>query len=268
MPNLRDRLYNSDAVILRRSNFGEADRLLTVFTADRGKLRLVAKGVRKTKSRKAGHVELFMHTSLQIAKGRTLDLITQADTVESFRALHEDLDKLSQAYYLAELIDQFTEETDASFPIFELILLTLARLNDGSLAEQFLALRYFELKLLHLTGYQPQLFFCVMSQAEIKPEDNFFSLSAGGVVAPTHAENSPNTVPLALNTLKVLRFLQTRPWADVAALQLTPTTAHDVERILLSYITYLLERNLKSISFLRKLRQQLPRHPAETASLN
>ena len=119
-----ERLYNTDAIILRRSDFGEADRLLTVYTPHRGKLRLVAKGVRKTKSKKAGHVELFTHAALQVATGRNLDIVTQADTVQAYRALREDLDKISHAYYLVELVDRFTEEHDPSYPIFELLALT------------------------------------------------------------------------------------------------------------------------------------------------
>jgi len=250
-----ERLYNTDAIILRRSDFGEADRLLTVFTPRRGKLRLLAKGARKTKSRKAGHIELFTHTTLQAAAGRTWDIVTQADTVEAYRTLREDLDSISQAYYIAELLDKFTEEHDPAYPVFELLALTLARLNDGDANQQYLALRFFELHLLSLTGFQPQLHFCVACNEPVKEGENYFNIADGGVLCPNCGESRPQAEPLSIGALKVLRFLQTRPWEQVANLQLTAATQREVEKLLLRYITFTLERSLKSVDFLRKLRK-------------
>jgi DNA repair protein RecO (recombination protein O) len=252
----KSRLFNVDAVILRRSDYGEADRILTVFTTDRGKVKLIAKGARKTQSRKAGHVELFMHTALQVAEGRTWGIVTQAEIVEAFRLLREDLDKISQAYYLAELIDKFTEEHDPSFPLFELTLLTLARLSDGEGHVPFLAMRYFELHLLRLTGYQPQLHFCLGCNQPLQAEDNYFHAADGGTYCPTCGETRAHARLLPVGALKVLRFLQTRPWDEAAKLQLTPATRHHLETTLLNYITLLLEKRLKSVDFVRRLRQQ------------
>src|SRR5262245_22336536 len=234
-----ERLYRTDALILRRADFGEADRLLTVYTPARGKLRLLAKGVRKITSRKAGHVELFMLTNMLVAQGRTWDIISQAEIVESYRDLREDLDKTSHAYYLAELIDRFTEEHDPNAPLFELLALTLAHLNY--LADSFMVLRYFEMHLLSLTGFQPQLHFCVACQEALQPVDNnYFHLVDGGVLCPTHGESRPNAEIIPLAVLKVLRFLQTEPWEKVVKLQLTPNTRQRVETLLLDYITFLL----------------------------
>lgn len=248
-----ERLYRTDAIILRRSDFGEADRLLTVFTPDRGKLRLLAKGVRKITSRKAGHVELFMLTDMLVARGRTWDIISQAEVVEAYRNLREDLDKTSQAYYLAELVDRFTEEHDANRPLFELLALTLAHLSHVD--DPFIALRYFEVHLLSLTGFQPQLHFCLACEEAIQPvEDNYFHFVDGGLLCPKHGQMRPNAEPIPLPVLKVLRFLQTESWERVAGLQLTPTTRQQVERLLLGYITFLLERQLKSVDFIKKLR--------------
>jgi DNA repair protein RecO (recombination protein O) len=253
--NTKDRLYRTDALILRRSDFGEADRILTVFTPERGKVRLLAKGVRKTTSRKAGHVELFMLTNMLVARGRTWDIISQAEIVESYRALREDLDKTSQAYYLAELVERFTEEHDANLPLFELLALTLAHL--GHIDEPFLLLRYFELHLLSLTGFQPQLHFCVACQEALEPvEDNYFHVVDGGVLCPRHGQTRPNAEIIPLPVLKVLRFLQTEPWERAGQLQLTPTTQQQVEALLLGYITFLLERQLKSVDFIQRLRRE------------
>ena len=251
---MTDRLYRTDAIILRRSDFGEADRLLTVFTPERGKLRLLAKGVRKTTSRKAGHVELFMLTDMLIAQGRTWDIISQAEIVEPYRDLRDDLDKTSYAYYLAELVDRFTEEHDANAPLFELLAVTLAHLSHTD--DAFIVLRYFELHLLSLTGFQPQLHFCVTCNKALEPVENYFHFADGGVLCPEHGQVRPQAEPIALPVLKVLRFLQTEPWEKVSRLQLTPTTRQQVEMLLLGYITFLLERRLKSVDFLKKLRRE------------
>ena len=250
-----ERLYRTDAIILRRSDFGEADRLLTVFTPERGKSRLMAKGVRKTTSRKAGHVELFMLTDMLVARGRTWDIISQAEVVEAYRALREDLDKTSHAYYLAELTDRFTEEHDPNRPLYELLALTLARLSHVD--DPYATLRFFEVRLLGLTGYQPQLHFCVTCEEAIEPvENNYFHFVDGGVLCPKHGPARPNAELIPLPVLKVLRYLQTESWERAAKLQLTPTTRQQVESLLLGYITFLLERQLKSVDFLRRLRRE------------
>ncbi len=249
-----ERLYRTDSIILRRADFGEADRLITVFTPERGKLRLLAKGVRKTNSRKAGHVELFMLTDMLVAQGRTWDIISQAEVVESYRGLREDLDKTSHGYYLAELLDRFTEEHDPNGPLFELLAVTLARLSHG--LDPFLALRYFELHLLSLTGFQPQLYFCLACNEALEPVDNYFHFADGGALCPEHGQMRPQAELLPLGVLKVLRFLQSEPWEKVAKLQLTPATRQQVESLLLGYITFLLERQLKSVDFIRRLRRE------------
>jgi DNA repair protein RecO (recombination protein O) len=251
---MSERLYRTDAIILRRSDFGEADRLLTVFTPERGKLRLLAKGVRKTTSRKAGHVELFMLTDMLIAQGRTWDIISQAEIVEPYRDLREDLDKTSHAYYLAELVDRFTEEHDTNAPLFELLAITLAHLSHTD--DPFIALRYFELHLLSLTGFQPQLHFCVACNEALEPVENYFHFADGGALCPEHGRVRPHAEPIPLPVLKVLRFLQTEPWEKVSRLQLTPTTRQQVETLLLGYITFLLERRLKSVDFLQRLQRE------------
>ena len=250
-----ERLYNTNAIILRRRDFGEADRLLTVFTPQRGKLRLLAKGARKTKSRKAGHIELFTHAALQVARGRNLDILTQADTIEAYRSLREDLDKISHAYYVVELVDRFTEEEDPAQPLFQLLADTLSRLNAADARQQYLVLRFFELHLLGLSGFQPQLHFCVSCNRPIKEEANAFSVNDGGLLCPACSQTHPQAKSLSIGALKILRFLQTRPWEQIASLQLSPAAQQEVETLLLAYITFTLERNLKSAAFLNRLRQ-------------
>ena len=250
----RERLFRTDGLILHRTDFGEADRLLTVFTPNFGRLRLLAKGARKPTSRKAGHVEPFTYVHLQVARGRNLDIVSQVETLETFRVLREDLERTSQAYYLAELINRFIEEGDENRPLFDLALSTLARICEAR--DRMLTLRFFELRCLGLVGYQPQLHFCVECQTQLEPVTNFFYPPSGGVLCPRHGEAVRGAEPLALPTFKVLRFMQTHPWDEVESLRIKPETHLDLEAILQRYIIYLLERRLKSVEFFHRLRHE------------
>jgi DNA repair protein RecO (recombination protein O) len=251
----RERVYRTEAIVLRRTDFGEADRLLTVFTPERGKLRLIAKGARKPTSRKSGHLELFSHTKFLVAVGRNLDIITQAETLEPFVALREDLLRTTYAYYVAELADAFTAERDESPPLFDLLTdafgwLCIAR-------DLALAARYYELHLLGLVGFQPQLFVCLGCKERLKPEVNYLSASDGGVFCRKCGHDRVGTTELSINALKVLRFLQTREWEVCRLLRLSAGTHVEVERTMNQYITYHLERKLKSVDFIYRLRRQM-----------
>jgi DNA repair protein RecO (recombination protein O) len=258
----RERVYRTQAIVLRRADFGEADRLLTVYTPDRGKLRVIAKGVRKPTSRKSGHVELFSHGEFLVAVGRDLDIVTQAETLEPFVGLRTDLLRTTYAYYVAELADAFTADRDENRPLFDLIRDALGWLSDLGIGEGMLPdylpllARYYELHLLGLVGYQPQLFVCVGCQERLEPQVNYMGLAEGGVLCPKCGQDRPGTTALSLNALKVLRFLQTRDWETCRLLRLSPASQAETERIMGDYITYYLERKLKSVDFLRRLRQQ------------
>jgi DNA repair protein RecO (recombination protein O) len=253
MPD-RERIYRSEAVVLRHSDFGEADRLLTVYTPHLGKLRLLAKGVRKPTSRKAGHLESFTRTQMLVARGRNLDIITQAQMIEPYRGLRQDLWRMSHAYYVGELVDRFSEEQNENQPLYRLLCDVLGWICESpNLA---MTMRYFELHLLDLAGYRLQLFQCVICHAPIEPVANFFSIEEGGVLCPRCGEGRRGARPLALGPLKVLRYLQTHEYDECVRLQLHRETAAEVEDVLQKYLVYLLERGLKSVEFLDILRTQ------------
>ncbi len=262
---MRDRLYRVEAIILKRMDFGEADRLLTLLTPNLGKVRAVAKGARKPSSRKSGHVELFSHSTLLLAKGRELDIITQAETVEAFISLRGNLERLGYAYYLGELVDRFSEEGNENTALFDLLLHALRWLQDESIPADLLA-RFFELRLLQNVGYRPQLFHCVNCGVPIEPMENLFSAEAGGIVDPICRETQRDKIaqlgwdlrPISLNALKVLRFLQTREFETVRSLKLNPVVLTEVESLMHHYISHHLERKLKSVDFLYQLKRDDP----------
>lgn len=250
---------------MRRRDLGEADRLLTIYTPNRGKLRVVAKGVRRPLSRKAGHLEPLTRAQLMLARGRELDIITQADAVELYPSLRDDLVRLGQASYAVEILDRFTVEEGDSYRLYDLLVNTLDRLASGD--EASVALRHFELRMLDLVGYRPELFRCLSCGAEIRPQDQFFSLALGGVLCPACGRTEKDTNPISLAALKVLRYYQRNSYSVVAAAKIRAKVHSELNAIMENYLAYLLERRLNSPAFLRRVRELAQRaYKPETTS--
>jgi DNA repair protein RecO (recombination protein O) len=257
------RVYASEAIVLRRTDFGEADRILTLFTPAYGKVRAIAKGARRTTSRLAGHLEPFTRTQLLLATGRELDIITQAEARERLDALRDDLWHATGAWYVAELVDRFLEDADPHPRLYRLFTHTLQLLNaqagaassaDGQQqtdeqTRSWLALRYFELHLLDELGYRPALHTCAGCDTPLRPEENGYSAELGGALCPTCSRYAQRRV--SLNALKVLRLLQTTEWDAVPRLRLPASLQGEIEGILQGTLRFHLDRDLKSWSFLR-----------------
>ncbi len=289
----RARTFTSDAIVLRRMDFGEADRILTVLTPYHGKLRLLAKGVRRPGSRMAGHLELFVHARVQVARGRSLDLMNQAVTLEAHRAVREDMTKAAHAFYLAELVDGFLEEGDHHPSLFSLLLEALDGLEEGtadegqgpeargqgsgtapttpptaggvvreegrssvlSLQSSNLPLldRQFELHLLAAVGFRPQLTECVSCRAELKPETNGYSVKLGGVLCPDCFAGQPATKGIRPDVLKLLRYLQRTSSVGRITLAVPEWVLREAEQVLREQLEFALERRLRAADFLRQV---------------
>jgi len=257
----RERTYRTEAIVLRRKDIGEADRILTLLTPERGKVRVVAKGIRKPRSRKAGHLELFTRTNLLIATGRDLGIVTQAQAVNVHRPLREDLLRHAYASYAVELMDRFTPEQQESPELYHLLAAMLGWLSAE--VDVAVAARYYELRLLALAGYQPELRRCVIGGETIVAEDQFFSVVQGGVVCARCGQSAagsdrrlPGLTPISIEALKYLRYFQAQPFSKVAGLTLSAGVLGEMEFILQRYLTYLLERQLKSVEFLKLIRRE------------
>jgi len=254
----RTRLYNTEAVVVRKSDLGEADSIVVLYTPHLGKLRAVAKGARRPKSRIGGHVELLVHSQMLLVRTKSLDIISQSQTIDSFLALRDDLWRTSSAIYVAELIDRFTAEEQENYPLFRLFIDTLHQLCRSRHGD--IVLRYFELHLLKHLGYQPELQQCLVCRTPITPGTNYFTPTGGGVVCP-HCTSQEVIYPLSVNALKVLRFLQSSDYPEVDRLRTTPELASELERLMQRYIRYLLERDVKSAAWLDRLRNEEIGHP-------
>ena len=253
----RPRNYQTEAIIIKKTKLGEADRILTLYAPDLGKIQAVARGVRRPKSKMAGHLELLTHSKISLARGRNLDIITGAQTIDSFLPLKNNLVLTSYGLYIIELVNQFTPDQSEDEALFKLLLDTLSNLCISNNHE--LLLRYFELKMLEMTGYRPQLQECVSCHQPLSPVVNSFSASMGGMLCPLCAPKQPFSSEVSVNALKVLRFIQDNNYAAVSRLKINSSLARELEALTRHYLRYLLEREVKSVAWLDTLREQLKR---------
>jgi DNA repair protein RecO (recombination protein O) len=243
----------AESIVLRHNDWGEADRLLVVFTREKGKIRAIAKGVRKLTSRKAGHLEPFTHVHLQFSRGRDFWIVTQADTIDAFVHIREDLLLTSYAAYAIELIERFTFEEQENHNLFQLLADTLKRIDAGM--DPFLTIRFLEIKLLDAAGYRPQLFKCVECDKDIQPEDQYFTAERGGVICPRCPREQISNMPISMDALKYIRHLQRSEWRSVQKMTIPAQIQPEMETILQYYVTYLLERKLNSPDFLHLMQR-------------
>jgi len=248
------RSYRVEAIVLRHQDWGEADRILTLYTRQEGKVRAIAKGARKIRSRKAGHLEPFTHVSLQLAKAREMPIITQAETIQGYLDLREDLISITLASYIVELLDKFSYEEGDNVPLFNLLDKTLARLaNPTKFPDRNLVLRYYEMRLLDLVGFRPELTLCVVCGEPIQAEDQFFSAKEGGVVCPSCSHGVEGLRPVRKDVLRYLRHTQRSNFSETARAHPAPEIHQEMENLMTHYLTYVLEQGLNTPKFLRRI---------------
>lgn len=243
--------YRTEAIVLGHIEYGEADQILKLFTQEKGKITAIAKGIRKIRSRKAGHLEPFSHVNIFLARGHSMDIVTQVETVEAFTGLRDDLRRVAMASYVIELLDRFTWEEGQNRGLFRLLAQTLARLSDHPGPE--LVVHYYEIRLLELLGFRPQLFDCIDCGKPIEDQDQYFSPLVGGVVCPGCGRSRTEAWVIDRGVLRYLRHLQRSNWQKVLSVSIPPDIEPKLGDLMERYFSYLLERKLNAPDFLRKV---------------
>lgn len=245
----RTKTYKTQGVVLKHMALGEADRIVTLYTPDRGKVRAVVKGARRTKSRKGGFLQPLSYIRASIAEGRSLDQVAEAETVASYRAVREDLGRMSTGLYLAELVDGFSADGAVNPTEFYLLVDALTALESTESSEQLT--RYFETRLLSVTGFGPELQRCVDCGAELEASDHVFSCADGGLIGPEcRAQSESSLIHASMNAIKVLRYFQRADFAHALDLPLTEQLNGELRRVLRTYITFVLDREPRSAEFM------------------
>lgn len=262
MSGARTRSYNTEAIVLRRRNLGEADSIFTVFSPTEGKFDAVAKGVRKAKSRMRGHLEPLTRSKLHVAQGRSLDVFAQAETIAAFIRIRDDLDRLTLALYCCELVDRFTVDRAPQPAIYDLLRQLLEGLDQDA---PLTVGRYFELQILALTGYELQVGRCAVCGGRLPEADALFSAASGGLVCENCRASAGTGRIVSVRAIKVLRFAATCTLGQFAGLRLDEELEAELRRALGEAIRTVLDRETNSGRYVEALSAPL-RHPATPAA--
>jgi DNA repair protein RecO (recombination protein O) len=240
-------LYKEQGVVLRATKLGEADKIVTVMTQGAGKVRVVAKGVRKTTSRFGARVEPLTHVSLMVYRGRgALDTLSQAEIVSSFRPIREDLGLFAAGEAMVEIVDRISEDHERNVRLF-LLLLAGLRALEARPADPELVAQSFLLKVLSLSGFHPNLLACAVC-GDGAPVA--FSSPQGGAVCGSCGDRDSEPVPV-----QALAFLDALGAADLVAagaMTVDPTLRRTARALLYAFAEYHLERRMKSLPLLSR----------------
>jgi DNA repair protein RecO (recombination protein O) len=236
-------------VVLRKLDYGEADRIYTLLTREHGKVGAIARGVRRSTSRLASALELFSLIDVQLAKGRNLDVVTQVVRLPGPR-IDADVERTAHAGLIAELADRVSEERHPEDGLFELTVMALQDLAVEP--EPRRASAYFIVVALKLLGYAPQLHACASCARPLPEAAAAFSPAAGGFLCGDCGQ--PGMHPVPVPALKVLRVMATGGIELYRRLRLDPSVLGEVELVLEAQLEYHLDRRLKSLRFLRQMR--------------
>jgi DNA repair protein RecO (recombination protein O) len=237
----RGALYRDEAVVLRTYKLGEADRIVVLLTRARGKVRAVAKGVRKTKSKFGSRLEPTSHIAVQLYEGRELDIVTQAETIDQFRAVRADLDRIARASAMLETADQLAQEGEVNPRLYTMLVGALRTL-DGSTSPLVVPAYFW--KVLALEGYRPEVDACVLCGDDETPLVAF-DLESGGLLCRTCRRGtavSPEAVELLQMILggRLNRALVVAP---------SPATS-EIDHLATRAVEHHLERRLRSVTVL------------------
>lgn len=242
--------YKTKGIIIKRVNYKEADKILTIFTANMGKITALAKGVRKTTSKLGGHLELFCSVDLILAEGKAFDIVTSVEKNCHFKNLCFDLDRTSHAYYVCELVDKFTHEDYKDTRLYNLLFLALDSINQEiSLDKKLdLILSGFKIKLLKILGFLPDLKKCV--HCGKRDQENYFSSFLGGLICKSCFDMDRESLKISLECLKILNFLEDNNFENIKRLKIDDKFSKEVERVLDQFIRFNLDRECKAKSLL------------------
>ncbi|MDQ6726419.1 MAG: DNA repair protein RecO [Actinomycetota bacterium] len=233
-------LYRDQGVVLRTWRLGEADRIVNLMTERHGKVRAVVKGVRKTKSRFGARLEPMVHVSLLFYEGRELDIVTQAEALEHFKAVREDLDRLAKAQVLLEATDHLGQERHANPRLYSMLLGALRAL---AARDAPLLVPAFFLKLLSTEGFHPLLDECAACGERYGLAG--FDLAQGGVLCVSCSARG-DALPVSDVGLDLVRRILGGDLSGALGVPLSAATL-EVERLATRALEYHLERRMRSL---------------------
>lgn len=245
--------WGSHGIILKAATWGEADKILTIFTRNTGKVRAVAKGVRKITSRRGANVELFNHAKLFFHESKGSLILTEAETVTAFPHLKNDLSKIAYAYRLAEAVDQLFPERSASSSTFDLILENLTAINQATPAGTRLFSLAAGLKLFSQAGFRPQLAVCSRCGKALAAQTHLLSPEHGGLIDRGCNTDWFASKPISAEAIKLLRFLLDQQLLEVAKLNVPALVLKEASQATSFYQEAILDTSLRATKFIDRV---------------
>jgi DNA repair protein RecO (recombination protein O) len=244
-----DETYNIKAIILKNEPFREADCRLTIFSLEKGKMELVARGAKKIKSKAAGHIQPLTVSSIMVVRGRNYDYAGSVAAENCFINIKSDLEKIKAAGQAADIFEKFVKGGEKDEKLFYLLFgyLILIDANKPPGDDYELWKNYFIIKLLDLLGYRPELFKCLECGEKIKPNGNAFSFKKGGIICASckkidpllfHFAKKNTSLTISENCVKVLRLIIEKDFLILVKLKVNKGLAEEVKRIVSSFLNY------------------------------
>ncbi len=235
--------YKAQGIILKRSNLGEADRIVTVFSQEFGKIKFVAKGSRRINSKLAGSIEPFYFTSFIISKGKSLDILTSASIKDIPIKDEKNLKLIKTASFFSELVDKMWPERVPNTEIYTLLEEVFASLGKGE--DDEIVRLYFESKFYQISGYFPETFVCV--RCGHRSEENLhFSPSAGGIVDSGCCAVYGDSRNISTDAAKLWRYASNNSLAEFLNVKIPKDIKRELTNISNCYLTYVTQREFNS----------------------
>ncbi len=250
--------FKTQAFVLRFLNYGESDRIVTFFTREFGKVRGIAKGARRSRKRFPNAIEPFSHSILLFSRRSedSLSIIENCDVIEHYPEIRANLRRTMTASYMIDLIDLFTGEGKKSAGIFQLLSSFLGLLETGNGLEE--TTRFFELRLLTLSGYEPSLDRCIICNASLDEINSaFFDATRGGIRCSQCGRGDQDCVPVSAGTLKTLLMGKNIETDRIPRLILSENAMRESRRILRSFIRHTLGKEPKSLQVLDEISKMI-----------
>ena len=251
-------LFTTHAIVIRSLNYGESDKIITFFTKDFGKLKGIAKGARRSRKRFQNALGLFSHLRLIFFDKEGLGLVRaeSCDILHSFPKIKEDLQKILYGNYYLELVNEMAGEREANREAFELLLSFLLSLEEASLQEE--PLRIFEIRMLSLFGYRPNMRRCDLCKKDWEDLKEipvvFFSLERGALICEPCSKMRNNLIPLSLGTARLIEKISQTELSKVERLRFTLQALSESRELLPKFISYQLGKELKSLKAIRDVK--------------
>jgi len=237
-------------IILKRMNYGEADRILTILTQDHGKIKAIAKGSRKILSKLGGSLEPFCLVDFIFHEGRSFYIVTSASVIKHFEKVHTDIDKTSKAFYIGELLDKFLEEKQNHPEVFELFAKYLENLEN---ADDPILIPVFSAKILENLGFKPVTQNCLHCESKLLPEQNYWDDVEGGVICLSCHNKFGHGREIENDVIKILRLVFSPEFIVGSKININDKYKNQTAAVLESYIEGVLERELKSKKFMKDM---------------